>query len=557
MKAVKYKHLVVLLCAGFAFYSCKKQNSAETLNLKNTAFVDSIRVLSGKGRVKLTGSLKEYAELGKIKISWGNGNEIVFPAGKTTIDTIIQVGEGITLFTVTSYNKQDEALDESVMIGTSYGDKYRSKLRNRAILMADYSPVSHTTTITWDENKLFYNPVSIEAIYNDTKSISSPATEQSTTLPDYDVAKPIFKYRTIFKPDSTCIDTFATAYTSSEIMNWSKAADSVQLSLNDFYIPSSKSYTQTYKSTNWGGYWPTAHVLDVLIDGYVRTGSAAYKTLMDDLLVGMKQKNGNKWLNNYYDDMEWMALASLRAYKVTNDAKFKSVSDELWLYIKAGISTDMGGGIWENMDKKTKNAPSNGPAAIFAARNYSLFQVTDDLNKAKSIYSWEKATLFSPTEGWVNDHIDLNKVITTWRFTYNQGTFLGAGLELYKLTNESNYLNDAIKAADYTISSLTNNGILKVEGSGGSDAGLFKGIFIRYLTRLIIEGNLPADKKSDYLNFIKTNAETLWLKGRNKTLGTFQNDWTLNTETQTFLTCQLSGIMLIEAMAELRSKDLI
>ena len=36
-----------------------------------------------------------------------------------------------------------------------------------------------------------------------------------------------------------------------------------------------------------------------------------------------------------------------------------------------------------------------------------------------------------------------------WIFTYNQGTFLGAALELYKITGEKGYLNDAKKAGLY------------------------------------------------------------------------------------------------------------
>ncbi len=43
---------------------------------------------------------------------------------------------------------------------------------------------------------------------------------------------------------------------------------------------------------------------------------------MHNLLTGMHNKNGNKWENNYYDDMEWLAIACIRAYEATKDAKF-------------------------------------------------------------------------------------------------------------------------------------------------------------------------------------------------------------------------------------------
>lgn len=549
--------IFLLIVIAVAFHSCRKQNDTEDLILKNTGLINSVQVLSGKGRVKFIGSVNQDSPVDKIVIQWDEGNQIILPSGSAVIDTVVQVKEGIVLFNILCYDTEGILLSRSTIAGTSYGNKYRSKLHNRPALLADYSPVSHATTITWEKNRLFFNPVAMEVIYGDTAVVSDHVSDAKMVLPDFDIVNPVFKYRTIFRPDSTCIDTFSTSYTSLEVIDWDKVADSAQQSLENFYIPSGKFYTKNYQSSDWGGYWPTAHVLDVLVDGYLRTGSAAYKMLMDDLIAGMKRKNGNTWDNNYYDDMEWMALACLRAYKATDDDRFKSIADELWQYIKGGISSDIGGGIWENKSKKTKNAPSNGPASIFASRRYAVFHNTEDLNIAKDIYNWERTTLFDPESGLVNDHVDKHNKVTAWKFTYNQGTFLGAGLELYKLTGQSQYLNDAIKAADYAINSLTNNGVLKAEGSGGSDAGLFKGIFIRYLTRLIINDNLTPDKKNTYLNFIKNNAEILWIKGRNKEFGTFENDWTLNTETKTYLTCQLSGIMLIEAMAELRNKGLI
>lgn len=57
--------------------------------------------------------------------------------------------------------------------------------------------------------------------------------------------------------------------------------------------------------------------------------------------------------------------------------------------------------------------------------------------------------------------------------------------ELYDITGNSVYLNDARNAADYTISKLINisNNILRDEGNG--DNALFKGIFMRYFLILI------------------------------------------------------------------------
>ena len=340
--------------------------------------------------------------------------------------------------------------------------------------------------------------------------------------------------------------------------SWSAIADSAERSLNYFWSGTGKYFLSNNNSTDWSQYWPNAHGLDVLVDAYLRNPSTPLKTQMTNLLTGVKAKNGNTMINYYYDDMEWMALACLRAYNATNDVAFKDVTDLLWTDIKNGWSTDLGGGIWWRKDNGSKNAPSNLPAAILAARLYKKFNRPEDLQWAKQIYDWQKQVLYDNATGWVYDNIDKNGTKnTSWKFTYNQGTFLGAATELFLITGNSGYLNDAYKATDYTLNSgfLTSNGILKDEGVG--DGGLFKGVFIRYFTRLIIDGGIDPAKKTTYLDFMTNNAKTLWNKGTNKNQVLFASAWDKLPGTTTDFTTQLSGIMLLEAMAELKKLNLV
>jgi len=339
--------------------------------------------------------------------------------------------------------------------------------------------------------------------------------------------------------------------------NWSTIADTAELSLDYFWSPSGKYYLSSNTASDWAQYWPQAHALDVLTDAYLRNPSTTIKSKMIDLLSGVQVKNGGSMNNYYYDDMEWMALACLRAYVVTNDSHFKDVTDVLWADIKNGWSSDLGGGIWWRKDDPSKNTPSNMPAAILAARLYKIGGNSTDLQWAKKIYDWERATLYDPVTGLVYDNIDKNGLKNTdWKFTYNQGTFLGAALELYENTGSSAYLSDALQAADFTLNSgfLTSNGILKDEGGG--DGGLFKGIFVRYFTRLIVDATFDPSKKSDYVNFLRANGESLWSKGMNKSNLLFGSAWDKAPGSSTDLTIQLSGIMLVEALAELKKGQL-
>ena len=345
---------------------------------------------------------------------------------------------------------------------------------------------------------------------------------------------------------------------NTTVYDWNKIADSAQLSMNYFWSASDKVYLSSNTSSSWGNYWPNAHALDVLVDAYIRNPSGSIKTRMDDLITGVKAKNGNTWLNYYYDDMEWMALACLRAFQATNDIAYRDITNILWTDIKNGWSNDLGGGIWWRKDNPSKNAPSNLPAAILAARLYKAFNNADDLDWAKKIYAWQKTTLYESASGWVYDNIDkLGNKNLSWKFTYNQGTFAGAALELYKITGDGNYKTDAIKACDYAVSSgqLTSNSVLKDEGGG--DGGLLKGVFIRYFTRLIIDGDLASDKKQSYIAFIVKNGQSLWSKATNKSLILFNTAWDKMPGNSTDLTTQLSGVMLTEALATLKKMNLI
>lgn len=344
-------------------------------------------------------------------------------------------------------------------------------------------------------------------------------------------------------------------------VNWQNAADSGSMSLVDNFWNGTGKYFNNDNHGNTGfQYWPQAHALDVLIDAYTRTNKSSYLSNINDWYTGVKIKNNNSFLNEYYDDMEWNALAMLRAYNATGDEKFKIATEEVWNDIKTGWNTQGNGGIaWRKSQPYSKNACSNGPACILAARLHQQFNKTEDKEWALKIYSWEKEVLFNPANGAVYDGLDANTgvVNTSWIFTYNQGTFLGSALELYKITGEKGYLNDAIKAADYTLNNLVNSNdqVLKSEGPG--DGALFKGVFVRYFTQLILLPDLPEATRKRYINFMVHNAEILWFTGTNKTQVLFGTYWKTKPGNETELNEQISGAILIEAMALLNKEKMI
>lgn len=339
-------------------------------------------------------------------------------------------------------------------------------------------------------------------------------------------------------------------------IDWEAAADSSTMSLVDRFWNTEQHY---FNYENDGAdksfhYWPQAHAMDVIIDAYLRTGDSKYSDLFDRWYTGIKAKNRGRYWNDFYDDMEWITLTMIRLYKATNDQKYLDTAQDMWDDIKSGWNDYAGGGIaWKHTRPSSKNACSNGPAALIAAHLYHINKNEEDLQWAIRIYEWLRETLFDPATGAVYDNINGDTgEIATFTLSYNQGTFLGAAHQLYKITGKENYLKDARKAANYGISNSnridTGNNVLRDEGKG--DGGLFKGIFIRYYLDLTLEPNLEMAYKKKFTTFFKNNAETLWRKGVNKLDLLYNTNWTVPLSgSTTQLTTHTSGCTLIEAKA--------
>ena len=295
-----------------------------------------------------------------------------------------------------------------------------------------------------------------------------------------------------------CLGMFA----QKDIAYWNKMANGTSDALiKHFWGANFKGYEKRYYfnygsdlsdlSTN--NYWPQAHAMDVLVDAYMRTGESRYKDLFPLWWEGMPQYNfagkmnpKDPWWNVFVDDMEWIVLAQIRMFESTGEKKYIAKARQIyddWIWPTWGPEDEApwyGGITWKTDVAKSKNACSNGPAALIAARLYSFYdqaQFNDGkiknsyLNEAIKIYVWEKNNLFDRKTGAVYDHMNgKGEVQKKWIFTYNIGTFLGAAHELYKITGDKQYLNDAIKAANFVVDQLSqNNGVLSdaVSGDGG------------------------------------------------------------------------------------------
>ena len=365
---------------------------------------------------------------------------------------------------------------------------------------------------------------------------------------------------------------------------WNKMADGMSQALIDkFWGANFEGYADRYYF-NYGSnlsnmttnhYWPQAHAMDVLVDAYMRTGEKRYKELFPLWWNGAPRYNfagkmnpKDAWWNVFVDDMEWIVLAQIRMWESTDNKMYINKARQMyddWIWPTWGPENEFpwyGGITWKTDVEKSKNACSNGPAALIAARLYRFFDQAKFkggkakeayLNEAIKIYTWEKNFLFDRKTGAVYDNINRKgEIQKNWIFTYNIGTFLGAAHELFLITGDKQYLDDAVLAASYVTDHMTQNGVLSDAPSG--DGGLFHGIFFRYFVKLINEEALDINTRKKFHDYLTSLATIMAEQGVNHNTMLYAGRWrnAPADDEPVGLTPHLTGCMLMEAMCVLK-----
>ena len=166
-------------------------------------------------------------------------------------------------------------------------------------------------------------------------------------------------------------DLGATATPAQTPSQLQRAASGVE-TLQRWYDPS----TGLYKTTGW---WNSANATTVLVD-YARTAnSTRYNPVLANTFTAA-QKTSFNFLNNYYDDEGWWALAWIDAYDLTGKPQYLSIGGIIFSDMAGGWDNTCGGGIWWRKDRGYKNAIANelflSVAAHLANRDAAKARVT-------------------------------------------------------------------------------------------------------------------------------------------------------------------------------------
>jgi len=196
---------------------------------------------------------------------------------------------------------------------------------------------------------------------------------------------------------------------------------------------------------------------------------------------------------NVYDDQLWLIIELLRSYKVTKDPIFLNEAEYLMEYVLDGWDStidqatglEVGGTPW-GPGYVTKHSASNGPSISPLVWLYEIYKDKEDVTThyyikanrtrtseqmkkkdyylmfAKKIYAWQKKNMrlesgvYSDMQGGCGDCNVEYEVVdgVTYRantplddavggeYSYNTGSMLMGACDLYRVTNEADYLAD-------------------------------------------------------------------------------------------------------------------
>lgn len=284
-----------------------------------------------------------------------------------------------------------------------------------------------------------------------------------------------------------------------------QAASGIQ-TLQQWYLSSSGLYASP------SGWWNSANSITVLSNYERVSGDTSYYSVIANTFTAAQGSHAN-FVNSFYDDDGWWALAWIDAYDVTGNPAYLSMAETIFTAITGGWDSTCGGGVWWNTSRTYKNAIPNELFLSIAAKlanrtsgRASAFY----LNWAQQEWTWFKNSGMINAQNLINDGLNssnpnacTNNGATTW--SYNQGVILGGLVELYRADNDPTLLPQAEAIANAAIAHLTQNGILTDPGSmSGGDAPQFKGIFLRNLMALYV-----ADPDPRYQAFADANAKSI------------------------------------------------
>ena len=275
-------------------------------------------------------------------------------------------------------------------------------------------------------------------------------------------------------------------------------------------------------------WWNSANMITTLADlteldtnSFLPVSTYYFRTTF----AAAQASNGGSFINDFYDDEGWWAMAWIKVYDITQNSTYLDAAKDIFDDMENGADATCGGHWWSK-DNDANTAIGNelylSVAASLANRVADQKAYYEDI--ATKEVDWFLNSGLINENNTINDGLDLSDCAPTGTvYTYNQGVILGALIEMNKLTSNQSYLETASSIAHGAIDHLTDsNGILTEPGYPGppdTTGSQFKGVFARNLAVL---QSVAADDA--YVSFLQKNADAIWSEDRENG-GMLGPDW--------------------------------
>ena len=182
---------------------------------------------------------------------------------------------------------------------------------------------------------------------------------------------------------------------------------------------------------------------------YVKNGVGGY---------GSQTDGTSGQADRFYDDNSIVGLDLVEAYSLTGDNRYLERAGRIVDFLASGKDDVFGGALWWNeslknqpgYDSSNKPACANGYATSFLLHYYQVCpdeEKTEVLSFARELYDWLVENLRDPSDGcyWNDKGADGSVNQTKW--TYNTGVMISNGVDLFRITGDQKYLDQAKESA--------------------------------------------------------------------------------------------------------------
>lgn len=217
----------------------------------------------------------------------------------------------------------------------------------------------------------------------------------------------------------------------------------------------------------------------------------------------------------FYDDNAWIGLAMLRHHRLTGDRRLVDLARRILAFVLTGWTADQAwshpGGIrWKVAAESTsRNACANAPTAALAVRVHQASEDPDALAWAVRIYQWTRDTLLG-SDDLYGDRITPGGEIEPTRWSYNQGSMIGAGVLLHEVTGDQTYLDQARATAAASVAQFPAPAL-------GAQGAAFAAVLLRNL--LLLDRVAPDPR---YRRLAVDFGAEQWAPGRRLANGLFR-----------------------------------